>query len=64
VTSQHRHSIDVAHCRYNLIHERADAAEVFTREWERHTGRTFHRWADIAVIIGLLAQCESGCTRT
>jgi aminoglycoside phosphotransferase (APT) family kinase protein len=47
-------SIDIAHCRYNLLHERADALDVFMREWERHTGRTFHRWADIAAIIGLL----------
>lgn len=47
-------SMDVAHCRYNLLHERSDAIEVFTREWERHTDRTFHRWADIATIIGLL----------
>jgi hypothetical protein len=47
-------SIDIAHCRYNLLHQRSDATEVFMREWERHTGRTFHRWADIATIIGLL----------
>ncbi len=47
-------SIDVAHCRYNLLYDRSDATEVFTREWERHTGRAFNRWADIAVIIGLL----------
>ncbi len=47
-------SIDVAHCRYNLLFDRSDATEVFTREWERHTGRTFNRWADTAVIIGLL----------
>lgn len=48
-------SIDIAqHCGYNLLHERADAAAVFTRERERLTGRSFHRWADIAVIIGLL----------
>jgi aminoglycoside phosphotransferase (APT) family kinase protein len=47
-------SMDIAHCRYNLLHERSDATEVFTREWERHTGRTFHHWADIATIIGLL----------
>ncbi len=22
--------------------------------WEQRTGRTFHRWADIATVIGLL----------
>ena len=47
-------SMDVAHCRFNRLYEGLEAAEVFRREWERHTGRTFHRWADIATIIGLL----------
>ena len=47
-------SMDVAHCRINLLYEGLDTAEVFTREWEQHTGRTFNRWADIATIIGLL----------
>ena len=26
-------SIHVAHCRYNLLHERSDATEMFMREW-------------------------------
>lgn len=47
-------SMDVAHCRYNLLYDGLDAAEVFTRLWEQHTGQHFHRWADIATIIGLL----------
>jgi aminoglycoside phosphotransferase (APT) family kinase protein len=47
-------SMDVAHCRVNLLYEGLDAADVFTRLWERHSGRTFHPWADIATIIGLL----------
>ena len=47
-------SMDVAHCRINQLYEGLDTAEVFTREWEQHTGRTFNRWADIATIIGLL----------
>ena len=46
--------MDVAHCRINLLYDRLDTAEVFTREWEQHTGRTFNRWADVATIIGLL----------
>ena len=46
--------MDVAHCRCNLLQARSDATEVFTREWERHSGQTFNRWADIAAIIGLL----------
>jgi hypothetical protein len=47
-------SMDVAHCRINLLYKGLDTAEVFTREWEHTTGRAFHRWADIATIIGLL----------
>ena len=47
-------SMDVAHCRINLLYAGLDAADIFTRTWEQRTGRTFHRWADIATIIGLL----------
>lgn len=47
-------SMDVAHCRISLLYEGLDAADVFTQLWEQRTGRTFHRWADIATIIGLL----------
>ena len=47
-------SMDVAHCRINLLYQGLDAEDIFTRMWERHTGRTFHPWADIATIIGLL----------
>jgi hypothetical protein len=46
--------MDVAHCRINLLDGRLDTADVFTRERERHTARSFHPWADIATIIGLL----------
>ena len=46
--------MDVAHCRINLLCEGLNTADVFTQLWEQHTGRTFHRWADIATIIGLL----------
>ncbi len=47
-------SMDVAHCRINLLYEGLNTADVFTQLWEQHTGRTFHRWADLATIIGLL----------
>ena len=47
-------SMDVAHCRINLLYEGLETAELFTHEWEHATGRAFHRWADIATIIGLL----------
>jgi aminoglycoside phosphotransferase (APT) family kinase protein len=47
-------SMDVAHRgRINLLYDGLDAADIFTRIWEQRTGRTFHRWADIATIIGL-----------
>ena len=38
----------------SLLYEGLDAAELFTRDWEHTAGRAFHRWADIATIIGLL----------
>lgn len=47
-------SMDIAHCRINLLYEGLDTADVFIHEWEHHTGRAFNRWADIATIIGLL----------
>ena len=47
-------SMDVAHCRINLLYEGLETAELFTRVWAHATGRVFHRWADIATIIGLL----------
>ncbi len=47
-------SMDVAHCRINLLYQGVDAADAFTREWETATGRAFHRWADIATIVGFL----------
>ncbi len=47
-------SMDVAHCRINLLYDGLDAADTFTRTWEPRTGRTFDRWADIATIVGLL----------
>ncbi len=47
--------MDVAHCRINLLYQGVDAAEVFvTRGWQTDTGCSFHRWAEIATIIGFL----------
>lgn len=47
-------SIDTAHCRANLLRYAPDLADAFTRFVEDSTGRTFHPWADIATIIGML----------
>ena len=33
------HSMDVAHCRINLLYQGLETAELFTREWEHTTGR-------------------------
>ena len=47
-------SMDVAHCRINLLLDDLYQAERFRQEWEAITGNTFHPNADIATIIGLL----------
>ncbi len=48
-------SIDVAHCRANLL-GRFDigVADRFTQHWEELTGRRFNPWADVMIIIGML----------
>ena len=47
-------SMDVAHCRINLLYDNLSLAERFRQEWEALTGHTFHPSADVATIIGLL----------
>ena len=47
-------SVDIGHCRANLLGYEPALAEQFTREAERATGRPFHPWADIAALIGML----------
>jgi aminoglycoside phosphotransferase (APT) family kinase protein len=47
-------SMDVAHCRINLLYADMYQAERFRQQWEAISGHTFHPWADIATIIGLL----------
>jgi hypothetical protein len=42
------------HCRIKRLYEGLNAADISARFWEQRTGRTFHRWADIVTIIGLL----------
>ena len=48
-------SIDVAHCRANLL-GRFDigVADRFTQHWEELTGRRFNPWADVMIIVGML----------
>ena len=47
-------SIDVAHCRINLLYDDPSRAEVFRHEWEQVSGQAFDPWADIITVIGLL----------
>ena len=47
-------SIDIAHCRANLLRYAPDLADPFTGLAEDATGRPFHPWADIASLIGML----------
>lgn len=48
-------SIDVAHCRANLLGRfDIDVADRFTATWEELTGSRFNPWADIMIIIGML----------
>ena len=48
-------SIDVAHCRANLLGRfDVEVADRFTHHWEELTGRRFNPWADVMIIIGML----------
>lgn len=47
-------SIDVAHCRANLLRYAPDLAEAYTELAEDTMGRPFHPWADIATLVGML----------
>lgn len=47
-------SVDVGHCRVNLLRFGLDAAEGFTRNWERLTGLTYGPWADVVAVVGFL----------
>ncbi|MGH8997706.1 MAG: phosphotransferase family protein, partial [Acidimicrobiales bacterium] len=47
-------SVDVGHCRVNLLRFGLDAAGAFTRHWERLTGLTYDPWADVVAVVGFL----------
>jgi aminoglycoside phosphotransferase (APT) family kinase protein len=47
-------SIDVAHCRINLLNDDRSRAESFRHGWEAVSGQVFDPWADIVTVIGLL----------
>lgn len=48
-------SIDVAHCRANLLGRfGVEVADRFTQHWEALSRRRFNPWADAVIIIGML----------
>lgn len=47
-------SVDIGHCRANLLGYAPDLADPFTQHAERVLGRPFHPWADVAALIGML----------
>ena len=47
-------SVDVGHCRANLLRYAPQLADEFTALTEHALGRPFHPWADIAALIGML----------
>jgi hypothetical protein len=44
--------VDVGHCRGNLFAYGLEAADRFTRMWQRHSGQPYHPVADVVTIIG------------
>ena len=47
-------SMDISHCRANLLGYAPELADEFTHLATAATGRDFHPWADIASLIGML----------
>jgi aminoglycoside phosphotransferase (APT) family kinase protein len=47
-------SVDVGHCRANLLSYGTEVANRFTRLWEQASGRHYDPWADVSTIIGML----------
>ncbi|HVQ88004.1 MAG TPA: aminoglycoside phosphotransferase family protein [Actinomycetes bacterium] len=50
-------SVDVSHCRINLIRSHGvAAADEFARLWAQISGMTFDPWADVATVVDFLDQ--------
>jgi len=47
-------SVDIGHCRANVLGYAPELADWFTYLAEQAMGRPFHPWADIAALIGML----------
>jgi aminoglycoside phosphotransferase (APT) family kinase protein len=52
-------SVDVGHCRSNLLRYGPDVADRFTRAWESLTGSRYHPWADVVTIVGCLDELRA-----
>jgi aminoglycoside phosphotransferase (APT) family kinase protein len=46
--------VDVGHCRTNLVQLGLDVVDDLAARWERLSGATFHPWADVTAIVGML----------
>ena len=47
-------SIDIGHCRLNLLYSQPDLAHRLRHTWESRTGKAYDPWADVVSIIGTL----------
>ena len=47
-------SVDIGHCRANLMFDDPPRADIFTRMWEEISGSTYDPWGDVATVIGML----------
>ena len=47
-------SVDIGHCRANLIFDDPPLADIFTRMWKEISGSTYDPWGDVATVIGML----------
>ena len=56
-----RASVDIGHCRANLMFDDPPCADIFTRMWEEISGSTYDPWGDVATVIGMLDGLRDGC---
>jgi aminoglycoside phosphotransferase (APT) family kinase protein len=47
-------SVDVGHCRSNLLSYGTEVVDRFTTLWEQASGLSYDPWADVSTIIGCL----------
>jgi aminoglycoside phosphotransferase (APT) family kinase protein len=47
-------SVDIGHCRLNLLVSAPHVADALAVAWQEVTGRPYERWADVLAIVGVL----------